>query len=116
MLRKVAWFALGFSDSCSLFLRVVGRGKLLRLIICVSQISLGELEPICLACLLLYFQTSVQDQVYLLKKCVHLFNKYLLSAIKVPGMFLDIMDTALSKIKMGTLVTAYVLVILLTGH
>lgn len=42
MLWKVAWFALGFSDPCSLFLRVVVRSKLLRLIICVSQISLGS--------------------------------------------------------------------------
>lgn len=42
MLRKVAWFALGFSAVCSLFLRVVVRSKLLRLIICVSQILLGR--------------------------------------------------------------------------
>lgn len=44
MLRKVVWFALGFSDSYSLFLRIVVRSKLLRLIfcVCVSQISLGS--------------------------------------------------------------------------
>ena len=52
MLRKVVWFALGFSDSCPLFLRIVVKSKLLRLIICVCVPNIsGELELICLTCL-----------------------------------------------------------------
>ena len=61
----------------------------------------------------------MQDQGHLqmLQKCVHLFNKYLLSDTQGLGTFPGIRDTAVNKTNKNVSPhAAYILVILMTGH
>lgn len=116
MLRKAALFALGFSEAHSLFLRVAVRSKLLRLIICVSQISLGS------QCLFDLFTVIFPDfsaepgPLQMLQKCIHLCSKYLLNENHVLGTVLGTGDSTASKMNKNVCPhVAHILVILLIG-
>ena len=118
MLRKVARFALDSWMSVLCSWRWLFRGKLLRLIIRVSQISLGSWN--LFVWLVYSSSSSLECRTRSTCRCsptfVHLFNNYLLSASQVLGTILGIGDSARNKThKNVNPCAAYILLIVLTG-